>query len=409
MSGRSVARPPPLPAASRPAHLIGGYLFLALVLGGSAAKGAAGDLVLQLLALPFVYRLARAFPDHRAARPVNMVIGAIFALMIFQLIPSPGIFPIALPGETAFLVTYDAGRSLGSLTIVIVWISVFYSTLRMDRAGRYLILRYALFATLVNLAFAILQYLSPLFLQAVQFLPHAIDSGFFTNENHFSALVYIFTLFCIFVFRHDGRTAAGVAIAFMMVLFQIVVGSRAGVMLTLAGAAIGCAAISRSGVLRLALCLGAAAAAGMSYRLYSAELMFSGSGEGARSMIAGRTWQAVLDYLPLGAGFGNFQLIFPQYETASVIIDRYINHAHNEYLQLALEGGLAAAVLILVYCGLLLRQAVAFPLDRLQQAAGCAIAVLLVHSTVDYPLRTMALGVTFSVLNGIYFQSRTAH
>jgi len=44
----------------------------------------------------------------------------------------------------------------------------------------------------------------------------------------------------------------------------------------------------------------------------------------------------------------------------------------------------------------------------LRRAALLALLFLLVHSLVDYPLRTMALVTVFAMLNGIYFSTPSA-
>ncbi len=107
--------------------------------------------------------------------------------------------------------------------------------------------------------------------------------------------------------------------------------------------------------------------------------------------------------LPLGVGYGTFLTAYPTYEHGDAVIDRYINHAHNDYLELVFEGGLPALVLIAAFLILLLlrvARTIRLPLHRV---ASLAVCVLLVHSLVDYPLRTMALSVTFCLLLGLLF------
>ena len=77
-------------------------------------------------------------------------------------------------------------------------------------------------------------------------------------------------------------------------------------------------------------------------------------------------------------------------------IDRfYMNNAHNDYLQLALEGGLPAVLLIVVGISWIVVRTKAIWQDRsadpFAQAATIATATILAHSLVDYPLRTAAV------------------
>jgi hypothetical protein len=101
----------------------------------------------------------------------------------------------------------------------------------------------------------------------------------------------------------------------------------------------------------------------------------------------------MVDHLPLGSGFGSFERVFNTYEPAEMLISRYMNHAHNDLMQLLIEGGLPALLLLLIACGWLF-----YALWRVwrqgsggQLAAafyGGSIALWLSASLVDYPLRT---------------------
>src|SRR5690606_30122722 len=82
-----------------------------------------------------------------------------------------------------------------------------------------------------------------------------------------------------------------------------------------------------------------------------------------------------------------------------------VNHAHDEYLQWWLEGGIAAlavmlaALAVLAWTGwTLLRDVRRRPLPA---ACWLALAVLLLHSVVDYPLRTLSVMTAGALLAGI--------
>ena len=55
---------------------------------------------------------------------------------------------------------------------------------------------------------------------------------------------------------------------------------------------------------------------------------------------------AALDYLPFGSGAQSFQLIYPHYEDAANASLEYMNHAHNDYVEVFLEHGIPGLVLI---------------------------------------------------------------
>jgi O-antigen ligase len=84
----------------------------------------------------------------------------------------------------------------------------------------------------------------------------------------------------------------------------------------------------------------------------------------------------------------------------------YVNHAHNDWLEIWLEGGfLALAVLVAFLIWFVFASFGAWraPLDRgraldraLPQAASIVVILVLLHSAVDYPLRTTALMTLFA-------------
>jgi O-antigen ligase len=107
--------------------------------------------------------------------------------------------------------------------------------------------------------------------------------------------------------------------------------------------------------------------------------------------------KAALYFFPLGSGFGSFVPAFKLFEDPAQISNVFANHSHSDYLELALEGGLPAILLVM---GLFLwwcRQAVtiwfARAPRRLGRAAVVATAAILAHSAVDYPARTTMIAV----------------
>jgi len=105
------------------------------------------------------------------------------------------------------------------------------------------------------------------------------------------------------------------------------------------------------------------------------------------------------DYQPFGVGFGSFEQAYRTIEPVSLLGPRYLNHAHNDWLQFPIEGGVPAIVI-----GLLL---IVFVILRTLRIAGIRkadrdmvtnawlgillIGILALASVVDYPLRTPSL------------------
>jgi O-antigen ligase len=105
-------------------------------------------------------------------------------------------------------------------------------------------------------------------------------------------------------------------------------------------------------------------------------------------------------HLPFGSGLGTFDAIYRTRETVETLSNAYLNHAHNDYIEILLETGLAGAVLIALFLAWFGRLAVEAwrgtgPASDLACAATIVVATLALHSLVDYPLRTGALSGLF--------------
>lgn len=127
--------------------------------------------------------------------------------------------------------------------------------------------------------------------------------------------------------------------------------------------------------------------------------------EFGRREFAETTITGIKDNWLFGIGFGNFQNGYQIYEREEMIFSQYVNHAHNEYLEMIFEGGVIAALFIIIYLTVLAVAAFGGDRNTFQKAALLSIVFLLVHSFVDYPLRTMALALTFAYLNAIVFHT----
>jgi len=114
------------------------------------------------------------------------------------------------------------------------------------------------------------------------------------------------------------------------------------------------------------------------------------------------------DFFPFGSGFGSFEFVYRIYEPENLLGPRYLNEAHDDWLQLIIEGGLAGLAIAAVFAAWLIRTFIGIirgkaglGRDRRLMAFG-VIALLLLASLVDYPLRTPMLSTLFvlAVLEG---------
>jgi hypothetical protein len=186
--------------------------------------------------------------------------------------------------------------------------------------------------------------------------------------------------------------------------------SRAGLGLTILGL-FGAAALgfsnreAGSGFTPNKLILGAiglAAIFSLQFALYRIQERFSDPLQDARLAFLPTTSEAARAYMPLGSGIGTFVPVYAMFEKPKDVGEVYINHAHNDILEVWLESGVVGIALMALFLFLLIRRSIdiwrnppadgANALDwSLARAATIVIALVAIHSFFDYPLRTGAM------------------
>ena len=114
-----------------------------------------------------------------------------------------------------------------------------------------------------------------------------------------------------------------------------------------------------------------------------------------------QTWPTIAHaadvYQPFGAGFGTFARIYASVEPLTLVGPTYLNHAHNDYLEIWFEGGWPGVALgltfVIWFAGVSLRawRDTKGREASIARAGSLALVMLMAASTVDYPLRTEAL------------------
>jgi O-antigen ligase len=119
--------------------------------------------------------------------------------------------------------------------------------------------------------------------------------------------------------------------------------------------------------------------------------------------------EVVLDSLPIvrdfpifGSGGGSFYSIFPQYKSTE--IHSFYDHLHNDYLQMTIEYGIPASLILAILVIWSLFKALhAMKHRKMSIMKGAAFAVcmaifgMLIHMTVDFPLQAPANAAYFVV------------
>jgi O-antigen ligase len=106
---------------------------------------------------------------------------------------------------------------------------------------------------------------------------------------------------------------------------------------------------------------------------------------------------------PTGSGLGSFAPVYAMHQPDRLTSTTWVNHAHNDYAELYLELGLPGLYLAILFLLWFLRKGYHIWQRRAEkdmliaQAAWLSVALLLLHSFVDYPLRTNAMAALFAV------------
>jgi putative inorganic carbon (hco3(-)) transporter len=137
-------------------------------------------------------------------------------------------------------------------------------------------------------------------------------------------------------------------------------------------------------------------------KLERSSIAQSGLDGSSRKEIWYATWQLIKHHPLTGVGFGNYFLAIPQYQLGSG--GTRLEQSHNEYLDLAANGGLIAVVLGAWFVGLVIRRSI-FSLrspDKYRRAvalgSGAAVLGIAIHSLVDFGLQLTGVAVVFAGL-----------
>jgi len=118
-------------------------------------------------------------------------------------------------------------------------------------------------------------------------------------------------------------------------------------------------------------------------------------------------WSGILaivqDFPVWGTGYGTYQYVDPLYRTSAELADFNVDHVHNDYLELLVEGGAAGLFLYLLAIGLLFRLGYRAAGQRrlgdgLALGALFALTTLVIHCFGDFDIHVPAITLLGTVL-----------
>lgn len=380
---------------------------LALIIGGGTEQGIWTDHLLQIAMLPALFLGLGQLSSSRFAPAAKVLAIGIVTLVLVQFVPvlRDPVMPEILPsagGLSLFSPAPQRSLEAALFALPLLGFTLFLS--RFSDANLERCLRFLFIGLFVNLSVALVQLSYDQNVSVSNLLPFSILAGMFVNDNHFSSLVFaMIPLIAYYLLVRERQIALYLAVAAVIVFIQFAVGSRAGMGIS------GTLSIlslfwflsrklsfaTRAGIFLLASTLMIAFVA-----FYAFDDPLKGD---LRKVFFTTTWRAIQDHWLTGSGLGTFTLVYPAYELRQNINELYANHVHNDYLEILLETGIAGIALIAFFFVLVIKNFRRLPLS---EAAGLSILALAIHSLVDYPLRTMALGVILAYLSAVVLSAK---
>lgn len=425
------------------------YLMLCLMLGGASLEGYWVNMALQLLALPIIawsLLARRRTSASNATRQLLVVLALAILVIAVQLIPLPPGLWTSLPGRDGVA---EGFRLLG---LPLPWLPLSLAPKATIASALWLLPAIAVLLGIVKLggykaslvAWSILVVTALAVLlgtlqvlggggsqwQLYEVTNYGSATGFFSNSNHMATLLVVCIPFLAALYLSAVRAggsaqrASGLLVVLAGTLAVILVGLAING--SVAGVGLGVPVVVVSLLMILARKRQVpwwTAGVPLLLALGAVLLVFNGplgndltgeaaKAQGSRHYAFTISWEAAKDFLPVGAGIGSFVPVFRSYEDLATIDRMYMNHAHNDYLELLVETGLLGLIVLALFLLWWGWRTIAIwsssERDYFARAATIATAAVLAHSLVDYPLRTAAISALFAACCGLMAEPRSS-
>ena len=425
------------------------FILLTFLTGGGARDDIQSLAVLRpISALTLGFALwGASFAHFQAFRFLTTFAALLILLVILHLVPLPPSFWAALPGRE-LIIDIDKAAGLGvvwrplslapsqtsnALYSLIGPLAVFVMLICLTREQRFAILRLLLLIGLFSGGIGLLQAVGPtdgpLYFYNITNGSAAV--GLFANRNHQAIL-----LACLFpmlaVYASTGalsieqarfRRLLAIGASLLLVPLLLVTGSRAGLIAGVVGL-VSAAMLYQTQEFIVSPkrkvhrfnpkyiyggvgIFGLTAITLLMSRAQALERLLAGDNEqDLRFVIWGPIMEMAGKYFPFGSGIGSFVEAYQVDEDFSQLSPEYLNHAHNDWLEMIVTGGLPA---IMLAC--LSLMAWGWQINRLLRQPGGAsrrgllygrlgaviIFIVALGSVSDYPLRVPSVAVLFVI------------
>ncbi len=426
------------------------FATLVFLMGGGSRYDISSIGPLRAIAV-LVLALALWFQKDKTLRRVKTPLLFLLFLagwMVLQLVPLPpglwsslhgreeiyAVGQVAGVGDVWRPITFSPAKTLNSLASLVVPAAGLLVLSHFDDHGWRRLSWVVIIAGTASALFGIGQMLLPestgLYLYDITNRGSAV--GLFSNRNHNAMFLTIALIFCVVRLERlrskKIKTADVCAAIAALIIFAclLVNASRSG----LAGMGIvglvfavragldWRAGVARSGrmiagavvgVVSLAL-VGLFALLGQSPAVE--RLLEHDAADDQRLQSLPYVLDMVADFQPFGVGMGAFEQAFYTIEPVELLRDRYLNHAHNDWLQFPIEAGLPGVIILLLALAVIIMR-----IMRIARSGGSeqvlvtnawlgilTLMVFALGSLIDYPLRTPSLMLVAAVALAMMFK-----
>ena len=418
---------------------IGCLLIVAILLGGGGSRFPATEILIQLSALPALFigvrnvNIANLSPDEKF---IGILLIASLALIILHVIPLPPFIWQSLPGREILLelatsigrdqawysLSIDPSMTIDSGLSLLIFAAIIMAGYHISAFERIILFKLILGLASLHLLVALMQMASG----GENFYFYAtshkgLPVGLFANRNHMGTLMILSIMICAALYhnrpvesRYNGSKKSDNSMAMILygstaALFTLgilITNSRTATALLFIAFLLALFLAIPKKYNRLAMPFtigGGIMIGGGAFLLYYTNrfevlnklLERFEQNDDQRFEFWPNIWEALQNYMPFGSGLGTFDIGFRANENLDIIGSHFVNNAHNEYLELALETGVFGPLIALIALLWLLRKIMRLikarfnigPQDLMALYLSIGVGLIALHSLTDYPMR----------------------